>query len=75
MKIHVDKKFPGKSLSMTVPLKMETRGQKKHQSKQTEVMSRLQSAGMKVLPGKKPPKNGKYSGIVGSETKKRSLNV
>ncbi|MBM7602782.1 hypothetical protein JOC75_000752 [Metabacillus crassostreae] len=47
----------------------------KHESKQTEVMSRLQSAGIKVLPGKKSPKNGKYSGIVGSERKKRVLNV
>jgi hypothetical protein len=48
---------------------------KKQQSKQTEIMSRLQNAGIKVLPGKKSPKNGKYSGIVGSERKERVLNV
>ncbi|UGB30651.1 hypothetical protein [Metabacillus sp. B2-18] len=51
-------------------------GTKKHkQSEQTEIMSRLQSAGIKVLPGKKSPRDGKYSGIVGSERKKRVLNV
>jgi len=54
---------------------MGTRNQRKHQSKQTDVMSRLQSAGIKVLPGKKSPKNGVYSGIVGNERKKRVLNV
>lgn len=54
---------------------MEAKNTNKLIGKQTEVISRLQSAGIKVLPGQKSPKNGKYSGIVGSERKERVLNV
>ncbi|MFD2044658.1 hypothetical protein ACFSTA_08120 [Ornithinibacillus salinisoli] len=44
-------------------------------SDRTEVMGRLQSAGMKVLQGKKSPKNGRYSGIIGSKREERVLNI
>lgn len=56
-------------------MKMGYKHTEKQQSKQNEVMNRLQSAGIKVIPGKKSPKDGKYSGIVGNERKERVLNV
>ena len=53
---------------------METNKKIKTTTK-TEVITRLNSVGISVLPVKKSPKNGKYSGIVGNEGKKRVLNI
>jgi hypothetical protein len=54
---------------------MVTKDKETLKRKQTEVMDRLQRAGIKALPGKKTPKDGTYSGVVGSERKERVLNV
>ncbi|GEL77031.1 hypothetical protein [Tenuibacillus multivorans] len=46
-----------------------------YNKKQAEVIERLREKGINVQQGKKSPRNGRYSGIVGNDRKRRVLKI
>ncbi|WP_164670251.1 hypothetical protein [Virgibacillus doumboii] len=46
-----------------------------NQQQRKEIIDKLQRAGIKVNQGKKSPKNGRYSGLIGGERKKITINI
>jgi hypothetical protein len=54
---------------------MPYRGQKNGQIQKSLITSRLDKAGIKVRSGKKAPKNGEFSGIIGTSKKVLELKI
>lgn len=54
---------------------LPTRQELRRQQEQNKIETKLNNAGIKVQPGKKAPKNGHYSGIVGNRGKVLELNI
>jgi hypothetical protein len=48
---------------------------KAFQQEQENIIKRLEQAGIKVSVGKKRPRNGLYSGIIGNKRKVLNVNI
>jgi ABC-type xylose transport system substrate-binding protein len=54
---------------------MPTKQEQRRQQEQNKIKNKLNEAGIKVHPGKKVPKNGQYSGIIGNRGRVLQLNI